>query len=85
MRLVSEIFKALSAEAGGGVQYTVIDGQGGYFQNVRRVLEFSDTTVVLRGRKSAVRIVGKGLSLEKYCGGDVAVKGDVARVERVES
>ena len=84
MRLGSEILRALSAETGGGVQYTVLDGQGGYFQNVRRVLEFSDTTIVLRGRSGSVRVVGKRLSLEKYSGGDVAVKGDIERVERVE-
>lgn len=84
MRFSSEIFKALSAEAGGTIQYTVIDGQGGYFQNVRRVLEFSDTAVLLRGKKGEVRVTGRGLSLKKYCGGDVAVGGVVTRVERVE-
>ena len=82
MRLLSEIEKILGAEAGAGVQYTVIDGRGGYFQNVRRISEFSDEAVVLSGRKGTVRIEGRGLTLAKYSGGDVAVGGEIVKVER---
>lgn len=82
MRLFSEIVKSLSAELGTGVQYTVLDGQGGYFQNVKRITEFSQERIVLRGKKGSVRIEGKNLSIGKYYAGDVSVKGDIFKVER---
>ena len=82
MRLFREIFKALSAEAGSLIQYTVIEGQGGYFQNVKRILEFSQETIVLRGKKDSVRVEGKNLRIGKYYAGDVAVAGEIERVER---
>ena len=82
MRLFSEIVKSLSAELGAGVQYTVLDGQGGYFQNVKRITEFSQEKIVLRGKKGTVCVQGKNLSIGKYYAGDVSVKGDIERVER---
>ena len=82
MKLFSEIVKALGAEVGTGVQYTVVDGQGGYFQNVKRIMEFSTERIVLRGKKGAVRVEGKNLHIGKYYAGDVAVVGEIERVER---
>ena len=81
MRLFSEIVKSLGAELGTGVQYTVLDG-GGYFQNVKRITEFSQEKIVLRGKKGIVSVEGKNLSIGKYYAGDVAIKGDIDRVER---
>lgn len=66
------------------VQYTVVDGRGGYFQNVRRLLEFSPACIVLAGKKGRVRVEGQGLSLGKCCMGDVAVLGDICKIEREE-
>ncbi len=83
MRLFSEIVKALGAEAGAGVQYTVIEGRGGYFQNVKRLETFTDSLIVLRGRKGGVRIEGRELSLGKYGGGDAAVRGEISKVEKL--
>ncbi len=83
MKFFAEILKALGAEAGAGVQYTVIEGRGGYFQNVKRLETFTTSIIVLRGAKGGVRIEGKELSLGKYGGGDVAVKGEIFRVERI--
>lgn len=82
MRLFSEIIKLLGVELGAGVQYTVFEGQGGYFQNVKRITEFSQERIVLRGRKGSVCIEGSNLSIGKYYVGDVTVKGDIVRVER---
>lgn len=84
MRLFSEIEKVLGAGDSLRVQYTVVDGKGGYFQNVKRILEFSETKIVLKGKKGAVCIEGTGLSLGKYFAGDVAVAGDIAKVERLD-
>ena len=82
MRLFSEIVKSLGAELGAGVQYTVLENQGGYFQNVKRITEFSQEIIVLRGKKGSVRVEGKNLSIGKYYAGDVVVKGDIEKVEK---
>ena len=86
MRLFSELSKALAAEGQNfsRVQYTVVDGKGGYFQNVKRILELSQECIVLSGKKGSVRIEGSGLSLGKCFSGDVTVLGDIFRVLREE-
>ena len=83
MRLFSEIAAVVGRGDGARVQYTVIDGKGGYFQNVRRMTEFSSERIVFAGKKGAVQVEGEGLSLGKYFAGDAAVKGNVKRVERI--
>ncbi len=83
MNLLREIGKQLGAEAGVGVEYTVVDGRGGYFRNVKRIEEFSEQVVVLRSRKGAVRVEGRGLSLGRYGSGDAVVLGEIARVEKI--
>ena len=85
MRLFAEIERALGQEGISlRVQYTVLDGRGGYFQNVKRILEFSDTAVVFSGKKGALRVEGSGLSLGKYFAGDATVLGNITKVERIE-
>ena len=85
MRLKEEIFALFGGDGEiTRIQYTVIDGKGGYFQNVKRLLSFSTSEIVLKGRRGAVRVEGTGLSLGKYLGGDVAVYGEIASVKREE-
>ncbi len=87
MKLLGEIEKLLLGTGAADVtrvQYTVIDGKGGYFQNVKRLKEFSSERIVFQGKSGCVAVEGKGLSLGKYFGGDAAVIGDIARVAREE-
>ena len=85
MRLFSEIKRALGSEEDSSrVQYTVLDGGGGYFQNVKKILEFSESAIVFSGRKGAVRVEGEGLSLGKYYLGDAHVRGNIIKVSRCE-
>ena len=85
MRLFSEIERALGWEEDSSrVQYTVLDGGGGYFQNVKKILEFSEDAIVFAGRKGAVRVEGEGLNLGKYYLGDAVVRGKIVRVSRCE-
>lgn len=84
MRLVSEIAKLLAVDelSTRSVQYTVVDGCGGVFQNVKRLVEFSDCEIVLAGKRGRVRVSGEGLALGKCYLGDVTVLGDIRKVER---
>ena len=85
MRLFSEIAEALATEGETlRVQYTVVDGRGGYFQNVKRLAEFSEEVVVFTGKKGGVRVTGTRLSIGKYFAGDATVLGDIVKIERIE-
>lgn len=85
MTLISEILKELAADGNSlRVQYSVVDGKGGYFQNVKRLNEFSESKIVLQGKKGCLSVEGERLSLGKYFGGDLTVLGNILRVERTE-
>ncbi len=85
MRLGEEIFKLLGGEGETSrIGYTVIDGKGGYFQNVRRLLEFSPTRLVLKGKEGAVAVEGEALFLTKYTDGDASVSGRIRSVTRMD-
>lgn len=85
MRLFSEIERALGREEDSArVQYTVLDGGGGYFQNVKKILQFSENEIVFSGRRGAVKVEGEELSLGKYYLGDAVVRGKILRVSRCD-
>ncbi len=84
MRLFSEIATLLAVEelSISRVQYTVVDGRGGVFQNVKKLVEFSAENILLAGKKGRLRITGSGLSLGKCTAGDITVLGNIQKVER---
>ncbi len=84
MNVLREIAEQVRDGENGRVRYTVSDGGGGYFQNVRRILEFSPDRILLGGKKGKLRIEGEELSLGKCFKGDVAVRGRILRVGREE-
>ena len=85
MRWFSEITRVFGREEDSSrVQYTVLDGGGGYFQNVKKILEFSEDAIVFSGRRGAVRVEGENLSLGKYYLGYAVVCGKILRVSRCD-
>ncbi len=82
MGFLREIAAFLGAGDAFSIHYTVVDGQGGYFENVRRLVRFSADVIVLKGRRGSLRVEGEGLSLGKYYAGDVEVRGDIRSVTR---
>ena len=82
MELWREIGQVLGAGDVFRIHYTVVDGQGGYFQNVVRLLSFTETELVLKGRRGSVRVEGERLSLGKYFAGDLVVRGTIVAVSR---
>lgn len=82
MKLSSEIFKIIGGEDPARISYTVTDGGGGYFRNVKRVVEFSTVKIVLKGKKDVLSVEGENLSLGKYFAGDLEVRGAISLVKR---
>ncbi len=65
-------------------RYTVIDGTGGYFENVLKIGEISTYSLTLLSKSGAFIVSGKDLKVVKYCDGDLAVGGRIFKVERCE-
>ena len=58
----------------------IVPDGGGYFEGVKSVEEFSPQRIVLHMSKRAVEVEGIGLSIEKYCDGDLQICGKIQSV-----
>lgn len=73
MRLYEELFKSTDGTALS--RCTWIPRGGGYFQGVKAVGDFSPERIVICFPKDEVEAVGRGLSIKKYCDGDLELSG----------
>ena len=80
MKLGEEILAQFGGEDPSRIICTVTAGRGGYFRNVKRIVEFSSVRIVLRGKRGTVTVTGEGLALGKYTAEDVAVRGMISAV-----
>ena len=80
MEFWREIAGALGAGDAFAIHYAVVDGRGGYFQNVVRLVRFTEREIVLRGRRGELHVLGEGLSLGRYCAGDLVIRGNITGV-----
>ena len=78
MRLYEELFK--SADGTALSRCIWVPRGGGYFQGVKAVEDFSSERIVLCFSKDRVEALGKGLSIKKYCDGDLEISGRLACV-----
>lgn len=79
MRLYDEIFK--DADGDSFSRCIFVPNGGGYFEGVKGVADFSDDRVVLCFPKKNLEIKGVGLSIKKYCDGDLQLSGNILSVE----
>lgn len=83
MRLIGLIIQKLGIEElTSCVRYTVLDEKNAYFENVKKILEFSPQKIVLCGKDCKLFILGERLTIETFFGGDVTVRGKITAVER---
>ncbi len=66
------------------LKYTLIDGKGVYFENVVKICDISTYRVTLCYKKGIYVVCGNGIYVGKYCDGDLAILGDVERVEKIK-
>ncbi|MBQ7368295.1 MAG: YabP/YqfC family sporulation protein [Clostridia bacterium] len=74
MRLFDEIFKG---ETLGTARFTQIVGGGGYFEGVKTVGDFTPERIVLYFPSGVLTVEGTGLSIGKYCDGDLRLLGTI--------
>ena len=75
MRLYDEIFK--NADGGALARCILVPCGGGYFEGVKAVGDFSSRRIVLCFPKESVEVVGEGLTIKKYCDGDLQLVGKI--------
>lgn len=75
MRLYDELFK--NADGMGGVRCVIVPLGGGYFEGVKAVGEFAEDKVSLCFPSVTVDVTGEGLSIKKYCDGDLELSGKI--------
>ena len=75
MRLYDEIFK--NADGAAFARCIVVPSGGGYFEGVKSVEEFSETSIVICFPRETVAVEGKGLTIRKYCDGDLQLAGKI--------
>ncbi len=75
MRIYDEIF---GDEGGSGFERCIVSLKGGgYFEGVKAVGEFSPERIVLCFSRREVELVGEGLTVKKYCDGDLQLLGKI--------
>lgn len=86
MRLFEEILSGVCADEEltfGGAKIVLFAGRCGYFENVKSIAAFSSESVTLVLKRGEVRVEGKNLTVARYGGGDLLLKGSVQKVELV--
>jgi len=81
MRLYDEIFRDVDGVAGSRCLF--LPGGGGYFENVKSVEDFSPQEVIILFSNCRVLVEGVGLSIKKYCDGDLQLSGRIFSCEVV--
>ncbi len=74
MRLYDEIFKTTD---GALSRCYFVPGGGGYFEGVKAVGDFSPERVTVCFPRSEVEVAGEGLTIRKYCDGDLELSGKI--------
>lgn len=62
---------------------TIYGGECVYVEGVKRVISFCADEILLGAKSCRIRICGQALKIEKFCGEDVAIKGRVVCIERL--
>ncbi len=63
-------------------RYEVLGSCGGYFEGVRGILGYSKDEIVLAVKNGCICVSGKNLKIEKLYEKDVAVSGEIYKVEK---
>ena len=79
MRLYEEILQ--EAEDVLASKCIVVPNGGGYFEGVKAVGDFAPERIVVCFKKTQVEVLGKGLSIKKYCEGDLQISGKISALQ----
>lgn len=84
MRLYEEISKLLDGEAFALSRCLLIPLGCGYFQGVKAVGDFSEERIELYFPSVKICVEGKGLTIKKYCDGDLILLGKITALTTLE-
>ena len=75
MRLYDEIFKSVDGIS--LARCIFVPNGGGYFEGVKSVSDFSEDRVALCFPQFTLVAQGRGLTIKKYCDGDLQLSGEI--------
>ncbi|MBO7369228.1 MAG: YabP/YqfC family sporulation protein [Clostridia bacterium] len=83
MNFISEIVKAVGVDeySPSPFTFTVVGKNGGYFQNVKKIVDVKRTVIAFRYGSGEIFIYGENLFVSSFSGGDLSVKGKITKIE----
>ena len=61
--------------------FSVVGNVGGYFQNVKKIVDIKRTMITIRCGQGEVFVFGEDLFVAAFDGGDLSIKGRIKRIE----
>lgn len=86
MSLIESVFKSLGIEALTPLKFTarILEGKGGYFEGVKKVDLVCKDKIIFSHSDGRVLIEGSELKIVKFVDGDIAVKGEILKLEKLK-
>lgn len=85
MKLIKDIIGqfAFDVDTSLSLQYYIVDGYSGYFQNIKGIVSFNEEEIILTSSCGDVKVRGEKLFIRKYADGDMIIDGKISGVEKV--
>ena len=83
MNLFNEITKSLGFNeyAPASFCFSVVGGYGGYFENVKKIVDIKRSCVTIKCGSVEIDVFGENLSVASFSGGDLSLKGKITKIE----
>lgn len=59
---------------------TILGNNALYLENVRKIIGFSSSSIVLALNKQVIELQGQDLCVKKYCSGDMLICGKISGI-----
>ena len=59
----------------------ILGGNSGYFENIKGIKSYKSCEIILYLKKGELTVMGEGLSIRKYCLGDMLICGKITSIK----
>ena len=77
MSFLQDEFLQVLEDSPTGYRVTIISGKGCYIENVKKLLGFSDTEILVLVNGKVIAVSGKNLKIDGYFAGDMQISGKI--------
>lgn len=54
-----------------------------YLENVRSIASYNESEIIVGLKEGGLTILGNGLFIKKYCGGDLVICGKIKSIQKI--